>query len=76
MEHPTDMCPTLQETELDHPESVGSIGSSHMQTSRLRANNSDGHHTDRIQIKGHMQLKDSVQTGTCLRAKAAINSRI
>ncbi|RDX87576.1 hypothetical protein CR513_30931, partial [Mucuna pruriens] len=26
MEHPTDMCPTLQETKLDHPESVGSIG--------------------------------------------------
>ncbi|RDX91000.1 hypothetical protein CR513_27069, partial [Mucuna pruriens] len=25
MEHPTDMCPTLQETELDHPKSVGSI---------------------------------------------------
>ncbi|RDX80566.1 hypothetical protein CR513_38875, partial [Mucuna pruriens] len=26
VEHPTDMCPTLQETELDHPESVGAIG--------------------------------------------------
>ncbi|RDY04338.1 hypothetical protein CR513_11966, partial [Mucuna pruriens] len=26
VEHPTDMCPTLQETESDHPESVGSIG--------------------------------------------------
>ncbi|RDX84431.1 hypothetical protein CR513_34506, partial [Mucuna pruriens] len=25
VEHPTDMCPTLQETEPDHPESVGSI---------------------------------------------------
>ncbi|RDX89424.1 hypothetical protein CR513_28845, partial [Mucuna pruriens] len=25
VEHPTDMCPTLQETESDHPESVGSI---------------------------------------------------
>ncbi|RDX71164.1 hypothetical protein CR513_49525, partial [Mucuna pruriens] len=25
MEHPTDMCPTLQETESDHPESVGAI---------------------------------------------------
>ncbi|RDX98872.1 hypothetical protein CR513_18157, partial [Mucuna pruriens] len=25
MEHPTDMCPTLQETESNHPESVGSI---------------------------------------------------
>ncbi|RDY02039.1 hypothetical protein CR513_14558, partial [Mucuna pruriens] len=26
VEHPTDMCPTLQETEPDHPESVGAIG--------------------------------------------------
>ncbi|RDY10372.1 hypothetical protein CR513_05106, partial [Mucuna pruriens] len=26
MEHPTDMCPTLQETELNHPKSVGAIG--------------------------------------------------
>ncbi|RDX89302.1 hypothetical protein CR513_28987, partial [Mucuna pruriens] len=26
VEHPTDMCPTLQETEPEHPESVGSIG--------------------------------------------------
>ncbi|RDX89956.1 hypothetical protein CR513_28240, partial [Mucuna pruriens] len=26
VEHPTDMCPTLQETESDHPKSVGSIG--------------------------------------------------
>ncbi|RDY02082.1 hypothetical protein CR513_14520, partial [Mucuna pruriens] len=26
VEHPTDMCPTLQEIESNHPESVGSIG--------------------------------------------------
>ncbi|RDY10019.1 hypothetical protein CR513_05525, partial [Mucuna pruriens] len=26
MEHPTDLCPTLQETELDQPENVGAIG--------------------------------------------------
>ncbi|RDX74559.1 hypothetical protein CR513_45682, partial [Mucuna pruriens] len=26
VEHPANMCPTLQETEMDHPESVGSIG--------------------------------------------------
>ncbi|RDY07760.1 hypothetical protein CR513_08081, partial [Mucuna pruriens] len=26
IEHPIDMCPTLQETESNHPESVGSIG--------------------------------------------------
>ncbi|RDX98434.1 hypothetical protein CR513_18635, partial [Mucuna pruriens] len=26
MEHPTDMCPTLQETESDQPENVGAIG--------------------------------------------------
>ncbi|RDY01512.1 hypothetical protein CR513_15144, partial [Mucuna pruriens] len=26
VEHPTDMCPTLQETEPNHPESVGAIG--------------------------------------------------
>ncbi|RDX96470.1 hypothetical protein CR513_20868, partial [Mucuna pruriens] len=27
VEHPTDICPTLQETEPDHPKSVGSLGS-------------------------------------------------
>ncbi|RDY04839.1 hypothetical protein CR513_11392, partial [Mucuna pruriens] len=47
-----------------------------MQIGRLKANNSDSHHISRIQIKGRMQLKDSVQTGACLRAKAAINNRI
>ncbi|RDY05891.1 hypothetical protein CR513_10218, partial [Mucuna pruriens] len=26
VEHPTNMCPTLQEIESDHPESVGAIG--------------------------------------------------
>ncbi|RDY13978.1 hypothetical protein CR513_01020, partial [Mucuna pruriens] len=26
VEHPTDMCPTLQEIELDHPEHVGVVG--------------------------------------------------
>ncbi|RDX65761.1 hypothetical protein CR513_55556, partial [Mucuna pruriens] len=26
VEHPIDMCPTLQEIELDHPENVGPIG--------------------------------------------------
>ncbi|RDX93571.1 hypothetical protein CR513_24141, partial [Mucuna pruriens] len=28
VEQPTDMCPTLQETESDYPESVGAIGPS------------------------------------------------
>ncbi|RDY08377.1 hypothetical protein CR513_07394, partial [Mucuna pruriens] len=26
MEHPTNMCPTLQETESDHPDNIGVIG--------------------------------------------------
>ncbi|RDY07837.1 hypothetical protein CR513_07994, partial [Mucuna pruriens] len=29
VEHPTDMCPTLQETESDQPENVGAIGGFH-----------------------------------------------
>ncbi|RDX94119.1 hypothetical protein CR513_23529, partial [Mucuna pruriens] len=29
VEHPTHMCPTLQETELDHPESIGAVGGYH-----------------------------------------------
>ncbi|RDY08448.1 hypothetical protein CR513_07320, partial [Mucuna pruriens] len=37
---------------------------------------SNGHHTGRVQIKGRMQLKDSVQTGACTRAKVAINNQI
>ncbi|RDX76763.1 hypothetical protein CR513_43208, partial [Mucuna pruriens] len=52
------------------------MGSSRMQTDRLKANNSNNHHTGRIQIKGRMQLKDSVQTGACLKANAAINNQI
>ncbi|RDX61444.1 hypothetical protein CR513_60324, partial [Mucuna pruriens] len=74
VEHHTDMCPTLQETESDHSESVGSIGG--YQYGKQLANNSDDHHTRRTHIKGRMQLKDLVQTGACPRAKAAINSQI
>ncbi|RDX89847.1 hypothetical protein CR513_28368, partial [Mucuna pruriens] len=68
VEFPTDMCPTLQETKSNHAKSVAtSTGSSRMQPGHLRANNSDGHHTDRIQIKGQMQLKDSIQTEACFQ---------
>ncbi|RDX98330.1 hypothetical protein CR513_18770, partial [Mucuna pruriens] len=63
MEHPTNMCPTF-------------TGSSRMQIGRLRANNLEGHYTSRIQIKGHMQLKDSIQTRAFPKAKAAIDSQI
>ncbi|RDY10732.1 hypothetical protein CR513_04707, partial [Mucuna pruriens] len=51
-----------------------STRSSRIQTRRLRANNSDSHHTGRIQIKGHIQLKDSVQIGACFIDN--INNRI
>ncbi|RDX71434.1 hypothetical protein CR513_49225, partial [Mucuna pruriens] len=39
MEHPTDMFPTLQETELDHLESVGAIGGISTGNSRIRVRN-------------------------------------
>ncbi|RDX91148.1 hypothetical protein CR513_26910, partial [Mucuna pruriens] len=77
VENPTEMCPTLQETKSNYPKSVATnTGSSRMQTGCLRANNSNGHHIGRIQIKGHMQLKHLVQTRACFKAKAAINNRI
>ncbi|RDX80232.1 hypothetical protein CR513_39240, partial [Mucuna pruriens] len=46
MESPIDMCPTLQETESDYLESVGSIG--------LESN-----HFGQGRVKVHMQLNDS-----------------
>ncbi|RDX99447.1 hypothetical protein CR513_17497, partial [Mucuna pruriens] len=48
MVHPIDMCPTLQETESDHLEIVGSI-----------VNNLEGNNTSRIRFKDNIQLKNS-----------------
>ncbi|RDX65019.1 hypothetical protein CR513_56353, partial [Mucuna pruriens] len=61
VEHPTNMCPTLQETELDHPESVGAISGSHFGQAR---------------VKGHMRPNDSDLPQMYLKVKLIIDSRV
>ncbi|RDY00164.1 hypothetical protein CR513_16683, partial [Mucuna pruriens] len=56
-------------TSVEHRTNI--TGSSRMQPSYLKANNTDNHHT-----KGRMQLKDLVQIEACHRVKVATNSRI
>ncbi|RDY06825.1 hypothetical protein CR513_09127, partial [Mucuna pruriens] len=52
MEHPTNMCSTLQETKLDYLESVGAIGG-------YQHGNLESNHFDQGRVKGRMQLSDS-----------------
>ncbi|RDX68617.1 hypothetical protein CR513_52373, partial [Mucuna pruriens] len=66
MEHPTDMCPTLQETNIESTESVEAIGGEY-QYGR-------GNCICRIRIKGSIQPQDLDQLGTCrVRVRASIN---
>ncbi|RDX71407.1 hypothetical protein CR513_49260, partial [Mucuna pruriens] len=81
VEHPIDMCPTLQETESDHPVSVGSIGGYQYGKQPYANRPFEGQQFGRPPYwpspnQGPMQLGDSVQIEACLRAKATINSRI
>ncbi|RDX83133.1 hypothetical protein CR513_35978, partial [Mucuna pruriens] len=41
VEHPTDMCPTLQETESDYPQSVGAISGQGQVKGHMQLNDSD-----------------------------------
>ncbi|RDX95400.1 hypothetical protein CR513_22101, partial [Mucuna pruriens] len=50
MENPTDMCPTLQETDT---------GSSRIRVGHLIINNLESNHFGQGWVKGHMQLSDS-----------------
>ncbi|RDX64699.1 hypothetical protein CR513_56710, partial [Mucuna pruriens] len=61
VEHPTDMCPTLQETESNQLENVGAIGGFHM----------EDNHFGQDCLKGHMRLRESDLPRTCLKDKRA-----
>ncbi|RDX73174.1 hypothetical protein CR513_47254, partial [Mucuna pruriens] len=65
MEHPIDMCPTLQETESDQPENVRAI-----------VNSMEDNHFDQDRIKGLMQLNNSSPHRMHIKDKQVINSRL
>ncbi|RDX69853.1 hypothetical protein CR513_50977, partial [Mucuna pruriens] len=60
MEHLTDICPTLQETELNHPKTVGAIGNNFGQ----------------VRVKGYMQLSDLDLPQVYLPIKVVIGTTI
>ncbi|RDX99217.1 hypothetical protein CR513_17764, partial [Mucuna pruriens] len=59
VEYPTNMCPTLQETESDQLENVGAIGNRRIKIGLLIVNNMEDSHFGRDRIKGLMQLNNS-----------------
>ncbi|RDX74951.1 hypothetical protein CR513_45229, partial [Mucuna pruriens] len=61
--HPTNMCPTLQDTESDHPKIVESIGG----VGHMIANNLEGNSSSQVRVKGNIQLKNSDPPRACLR---------
>ncbi|RDX69800.1 hypothetical protein CR513_51034, partial [Mucuna pruriens] len=72
MEHPTDMCPTLQETESDHPESIGAIGGyQYGKVDSLIINNLEGNHFGQGRVKGLMRLSDLDLPQMYLKLKVA-----
>ncbi|RDY08677.1 hypothetical protein CR513_07076, partial [Mucuna pruriens] len=70
VEHPTDMCPTLQEIELDSAECVRAIGGYHM-----IVNSSRGSSTSQVQVKGNIKPRDSNPPKACqFRTRIAISN--
>ncbi|RDY05211.1 hypothetical protein CR513_10997, partial [Mucuna pruriens] len=51
VEHPTDMCPTLQETESDQTEHVGAIGGNHIRLGQLITSNMEDNHFGQVRNK-------------------------
>ncbi|RDY13882.1 hypothetical protein CR513_01131, partial [Mucuna pruriens] len=64
VEHPTDMCPTLQETDT---------GSSCIKIGRLIVNSMEDSHFGHDQIKGLMQLNNSGPHRMYIKDKQAVN---
>ncbi|RDY00825.1 hypothetical protein CR513_15934, partial [Mucuna pruriens] len=58
VEHPTNMCPILEETELESIECVETVGGGYQYEKHPYPNQtSKGSHTNRIRIKGHTALR-------------------
>ncbi|RDX98693.1 hypothetical protein CR513_18354, partial [Mucuna pruriens] len=72
VEHPTDMCPTLQETESDQTEN----GSNRIRIDHLIASNRGGSHFGQDRTKGHMQLNNSDPHRIPIIGKQVINNRL
>ncbi|RDY10008.1 hypothetical protein CR513_05538, partial [Mucuna pruriens] len=68
VEHPTDLCPTLQEIESDQPKSVGEIGGYQY--------GKQPNHFSQGRVKGHMQLRDSDRHRMCLKDQHAMNNQL
>ncbi|RDX92375.1 hypothetical protein CR513_25503, partial [Mucuna pruriens] len=80
MEHYTDMCPTLQETELGHPESVGAIGGYQYGKQPYQSQQFDNQYGKHRfwpgRVKGLMWLSDSDLPRMYLKLKVAIGRRV
>ncbi|RDX98349.1 hypothetical protein CR513_18741, partial [Mucuna pruriens] len=76
VEHPTYMCPTLQETESNNAEIVGAIGGNQYGRQPYQTRQFDGRSsTDRVRVKGNMQSQDLDLRQTCrLRITIIISS--
>ncbi|RDX72187.1 hypothetical protein CR513_48363, partial [Mucuna pruriens] len=60
VEHPIDMCPTLQETESDYLESVvTSMGSNRIKVGHLIINSLERNHFGQGRVRDHVNLNDS-----------------
>ncbi|RDX72685.1 hypothetical protein CR513_47787, partial [Mucuna pruriens] len=73
VEHPTDMCPTLQETESDQPENVGAIATwktaiSARTESRTICNPTIRIHTEHLSEAGRLSTADSAIPSTTFPA--------
>ncbi|RDY11495.1 hypothetical protein CR513_03841, partial [Mucuna pruriens] len=75
VEHPTNMCPTLQETESDQPENVGAIGGfqygKQSTESRALYNSTIQIHTECIPETSRLSIADSAISSTTFPTTAA-----
>ncbi|RDY06965.1 hypothetical protein CR513_08993, partial [Mucuna pruriens] len=70
VEHPTNMCPTLQESEMESTKCVGALGGGHLYGRQ------SGNSTYRILIKHNIQHQGLDQLVPCwVRIKPIINNR-
>ncbi|RDY04576.1 hypothetical protein CR513_11695, partial [Mucuna pruriens] len=76
VEHPTDMCPTLQESESDQPKHVEAVGGfQYGSLGQLITSNMEDNHFGQVCNKDCMQLKEQDLCRICLRDQQVTNSR-
>ncbi|RDX68294.1 hypothetical protein CR513_52732, partial [Mucuna pruriens] len=76
VEHPTDMCPTLQETEADQPENVDSnMGSNHIRCGLLITSSMEDNHFSQVRNKDRTQLREPNMCRVCLKDQQVTNSQ-